>query len=309
MNARGDSTDDPNSLPQIASVQELFRTRHRFSADLLDRALATFGRPWARAFEEALAKMFPDPQSLEAAVRGYAAFAFTSLRLQARFEKTCEYQNKSYAEALRQVYYNEDYMQAEYLPGLFLSHYLWPHHYRQIRFFESAFLAEIAEAQAGDFVEVGVGTGLYSRLALQALPGIRGVGIDISPSSKRFAERHMDAFGLAARYEVRLEDLLEQAQSGWASSLICVEVLEHLEDPVLFLEALKRALKPGGRAFVTAAINAAHTDHIYLYRNPAEVERQMLAAGFEVDQYFASYAYKPPRPDLPVPVAAAFVVH
>lgn len=308
MNWRGDRTDDPNSQPQIANVQELFRTRHRFSAELVDRALATFGPPWARAFEDALQKMFPDPQSLEAAVRGYAAFAFTSLRLQARFEKTGEYENKSYAEALDQVYYNDGYMHTEYLPGLFLSHYLWPHHYRQIQFFESAFLSEIAAAEVEDFVEVGVGTGLYSRLALQALPRIRGLGVDISPSSKQFAEKHMEAFGLADRYEVRLQDLFERTDSAWAASIICVEVLEHLEDPILFLKALKRALRPGGRAFVTAAINAAHTDHIYLYRTPAEVERQLLDAGFEVEQYFAGYAYKPLRPDLPVPVAAAFIV-
>lgn len=308
MNWRSDRTDDLNWLPQIAKVQELFRARHRFSAEILDKAFDTFGLPWARAFEETLQKMFPDTESLEAAVRGYAAFAFTSLRLQARFEKTGEYENKSYADASDQVYYNDEYMNTEYLPGLFLSHYLWPHHYRQIGFFRTAFLPEIAAADVEDFAEVGVGTGLYSRLALQALPRIRGVGVDISPSSKRFAERHMEAFGLADRYEVRLQDLLEQTESAWAASIICVEVLEHLEDPILFLKALKRALRPGGRAFVTAAINAAHTDHIYLYRAPAEVERQLLEAGFDVEQYFAGYAYKPLRPDLPVPVAAAFVV-
>lgn len=200
-------------------------------------------------------------------------------------------------------------MDSEYLPGLFLSHYLWPHHYRQIMFFETAFLDALRVTGSTNFLEVGVGTGLYSRLALDELPTISGRGVDISESSKRFAERQIAAFGLSHRYEVVLEDVTSGSFEASAEALICVEVLEHLEDPVDFLRALRGALKPGGKAFITAALNAAHTDHIYLYRNAAEVEAQLITAGFVTEQYFVGQAYAPPRSGVPVPLAAAFVVY
>jgi len=291
----------------LAEVTALLKAHHRFAGDIVERSFATFGEQWAQRFHEALGTMFPDGEQLAAAVRGYAAFAMTSLRLQARFERSGEYEAKTYEEAAAQVYHNEDYMQSEYLPGLFLSHYLWPHHYRQIRFFETAFLEPLAVSGASSFVEVGVGTGLYSRIALQALPEALGTGIDISTSSKRFTERQMEAFGLSARYRVLLQDVVLETQAGTADNLVCVEVLEHLEDPSEFLAALRRTLKPGGRAFITAALNAAHTDHIYLYREAREVEAQLVAAGFTTEQYFVGQAYKPPRPGVPVPLAVAFV--
>jgi 2-polyprenyl-3-methyl-5-hydroxy-6-metoxy-1,4-benzoquinol methylase len=300
---------DVRSRPLLAEIRELFRAQHRFSADIVDRAFTTFGDAWADGFEDALVHLFPDVDSRAAAIKGYAAFAMTSLRLQARFEMTGRYKAKTYAEAASEVYHNEAYMQAEYLPGLFLSHYLWPHHYRQIQFFESAFIDSLQVSGVDQFVEVGVGTGLYSRIALQRLPSAKGRGIDISSSSQRFAQRQMASFGLADRYSVDLQDVTTDTPDASADALICVEVLEHLEDPVGFLRALRRVLKPGGKAFVTAALNAAHTDHIYLYRHAGEVEVQIAEAGFVTEQYFVGQAYARSRAGVPVPLAAAFVVY
>lgn len=302
----------PREVPSRAlfsEIRELFRMRHRFSADIVDRAFAIFGDVWADRFEEAIAHLFPDADSRAAAIKGYAAFAMASLRFQARFEKSGEYDFKTYAEAASEVYHNEAYMHAEYLPGLFLSHYLWPHHYRQIQFFENAFIVPLKIAGADRFLEVGVGTGLYSRIALQRLPSVAGRGIDISPSSLRFAQRQVDAFGLSDRYAVAIEDVTTETPSSSADALICVEVLEHLESPVDFLRALRRVLKPGGKAFVTAALNAAHADHIYLYRHAGDVEAQIVEAGFAIEQYFVGQASAPPRPGVPVPAVAAFVVY
>ncbi len=289
-------------------VSETLRAHHRFSGGIIEKAVATFGPAWRDRFEADVATMFPTQDALEAAVKGYAAFAMTSLRLQARFERSGRYESKSYAEAAEQVYHNDHYMQSEYLPGLFLSHYLWPHHYRQIRFFEIAFLEPLSVAGVASFVEVGIGTGLYSRLALQSLPDARGRGLDISTSSKAFAERQLGAFDLSDRYDVVIEDATVDTAADSAEALICVEVLEHLEDPLHFLHGLRRMLRPGGKAFITAAIDAAHTDHIYLYRHASEVEAQLVKAGFVTEQYFVGQAYAPPRAGVPVPRAVAFVV-
>jgi len=199
-------------------------------------------------------------------------------------------------------------MLEEYLPGLLLSHYLWPHHYRQLRFFETAFVERMRVAGATLFVEVGVGTGLYSGALLRSLPEAQGLGLDISPWSKAFCERQLSSQALADRYEVQLRDVTAASLAPKAEWLVCVEVLEHLDDPVAFLRALRANLAHGGSAFITAAVNAAHADHIYLYRDAGEVLAHLRQAGFSLEQGFVGAAYKPRVPGIPVPEVVAFVV-
>ena len=294
--------------PHVAQLQTLFEEKHRMSRSLIGRATAAFGVAWAEDFEGTLESLCADTASLASAARGYSAFAFDSMRRQKAFEAAHDYPHKTYAQAASEVYFNEAHMRTEYLPGLLLSHYLWPHHYRQLRFFDVAFLDPMRQAGTATFAEIGVGTALYSRRILQALPGARGAGYDISPSSCSFAAAHVRAIGAGARYAMHQQDVVAQTIETvpW---LVCVEVLEHLEDPIIFLKALRAGLAPGGRAFITAALNAAHADHIYLYRNGEEVWEHLKAAGFALEQSFLGAAYAPPGPDVPVPLAAAFVVY
>jgi SAM-dependent methyltransferase len=299
---------DAERAPRVALLQSLFDRKHRFSKALIGRAVAAFGDSWTADFEATLESLFPSPDALGRAASGYASFAFDSMRRQKAFEVERQYRSKSYAEAAQEVYFNEEHMTEEYLPGLLLSHYLWPHHYRQLQFFDTAFLEPMRRSEDPSFAEVGVGTALYSRRLLCAVATARGTGFDISPSSCAFAEQHMRAIGAADRYRMRRQDIIVHPVEPvpW---LVCVEVLEHLEDPLTFLKCLRAALAPGGRAFITAALNAAHADHIYLYRSPQEVWQQLEAAGFAVEQSLTAAAYAPPGAGVPVPLAAAFVVY
>jgi 2-polyprenyl-3-methyl-5-hydroxy-6-metoxy-1,4-benzoquinol methylase len=313
---RGESRAIPTTLlrksladhQQLDQARALLRSKYRAFADILDRTHSTFGDAWAAEFDALLAALFPTNERLAVALHGYVKFVTDSMRLQAAFEKTRTYKSSSYDDAARRVYHNDDYMMSEYLPGLLLSHFLWPHHYRQLIFFDSAFIRYMKDAGASRFAEVGIGTGLYSRRVLEALPAADGTGYDISPSVRTFAAAHMAAYGQAHRYRVRLQNILTEHPNEQFEAVVCVEVLEHLEDPVAFLVALRRMLGPGGRAFVTAAVSADHADHIYLYETAAEVEAHIVEAGFAVEQAFAATAYPAQYSGQPVPVAAAFIV-
>lgn len=295
-------------LPEhLCRLQSVFDRKHRVSQGLIPRGVGSFGQPWCDRFDALLGALFPDDASLEAAARGYTAFAMDSMRRQRAFEKSLAYPNKSYAEAAVEVYFNDSHMREEYLPGLLLSHFLWPHHYRQLKFFDTAFVAPMARRGSSSFAEVGIGTAVYSARVLDRIPNVTGEGFDISPSSCAFAEHHLQCLGLDQRYRVHRQDVAAQPIEPVAE-LVCVEVLEHLEDPTAFLRTLRAALAPGGRAFITAALNAAHSDHIYLYRSPDEVQRQLETAGFALEQSFTGAAYAPPAAGVPVPLAAAFVV-
>lgn len=295
------------TAPNLAQICQFLEERHRFSKDIAYRDAAIFGQPWVEACEETLSRVFPSKEALGLAIKGYAAFAFDAMRRQKQFEKDLKYPPKSHLETSAEIYFNSDFMMNQYLPGLLLSHYFWPHHFRQLEFFISAFVEPMRHQRATAFIEVGIGTGLYSRCLLQNLPDLHGKGYDISPSSKTFTENHLRAFGLSGRYEVELRDVVA-APIAPVEYLVCVELLEHLENPLAILRALRAGLVSGGKAFITAALDAPNADHIYLYRKPEEVLEQLVEAGFTLEQSFLGAAYMPAEPGVPVPLAAAFVV-
>ena len=293
--------------PALDRLEARFRASAPMFRDVVARDRAALGPEWARALDETVARLFPGDEELAAAVDGYARFALDVVRRAMKFEKQREYPAKSYAEVAREVYGDDDYMRTRYLPGLLLSHELWPHHHRQRRFFEESFVAELRRAGAPRFYDVGIGTGFYSRVALAGAPGSTGTGFDVSPSSARYAQWHVAAFGAADRYRVELRDVVADPPPP-VEWLVCVEVLEHLEDPLAFLKGLRRLLAPGGKGFITAALNAPNSDHIYLYRSAEEVKAQLLAAAFDVEQYFGALAGTPSAPGAPVAEVAAFVL-
>lgn len=251
-------------FPVLMQMAETLRANHRFTADIVDRGAALFGPPWATEFEQVLSALFPNVEAIAAAVKGYATFAMHSMRLQAAFERERQYKSKTHEQASSEVYFNEKHMMQEYLPGLLLSHFLWPHHYRQLQFFDSTFVQAMRVSGAASFMEVGIGTGLYSSLLLRKLLSVNGIGLDISPSSKLFAEAQMTALGVVNRYHVELRDVTVVPMEPKTDWLVCVEVLEHLDDPVECLRVLRSNLVSGARAFIPAALNAARADHIYL---------------------------------------------
>jgi 2-polyprenyl-3-methyl-5-hydroxy-6-metoxy-1,4-benzoquinol methylase len=246
-------------------------------------------------------------EQLDKAIEGYANFAVDGMRLQRKFEKTGKYEPKSYELAGQQVYHNRDYMFGLYLPGILLSHYVWPHHYRQLQFFNRVMAPLIREHPSPAFCDIGPGTGFYSRRFLEENAKAEGWAFDISQSSLDYSKMQTDAFGVGDRYHLENRNVITNPTPIKRPFLMCVEVLEHLEDPLTFLRAIKEMLEPGGRGFITAAVTAANEDHIYLYSSGDEVGRQLEEAGFKVLDRQYDQAYEPKAQE-PVPINAAFLV-
>lgn len=299
---------DSKYPPNVQRMANFLSERYAFMGGVIDSGYSEFGETWLANLDQIIGKMMPDEESLAGAARGYVKFAVDAIRLQNRFEREGKYINKTYAEASSEVYQNEKYMMSLYLPGILLSHFFWPHHYRQKLFFESQFLSEMKRRDARYFADVGIGTGFYSTMMLNALPSIRGHGFDVSPLSKRHALSMTRAFGVEERYGVRLGDLREDTPENSTEWLVSVEVLEHLEQPLEFLSHLRKMLRKPGKAFITAALNAANADHIYLYSTPLEVKEQLEQVGFTVEQYQSGYAYPPRRKGQLIPEITAFIV-
>jgi 2-polyprenyl-3-methyl-5-hydroxy-6-metoxy-1,4-benzoquinol methylase len=144
------------------------------------------------------------------------------------------------------------------------------------------------------FFEVGVGCGMYSKVLLEHFPDIRGIGFDISPYALKFTKDLVTLFGQGDRYTIEQRDIRHGYHEG-CDFLVCQEVLEHLENPEEFCGWLFNMIKPGGHAYITAAVNAAHSDHIFHFRDPLQLEAMLRAVGFQpmsLQEEFAA-GYKP----------------
>lgn len=284
----------------VAAEAPLFRKN-------FDKVRATFGEEWALDLDRHLERLFGcDEGAYRKAVQGYAKFSLSAMRLQSLFNKKRQYEEQSYEDACRNWYQNHEFMTETYLPGIFVSQFLWQHHYRQIQFHRERFLPLLAGATDRRFYDVGTGTGFYSVQALEFAPGFHGYGIDTSPHAREFTARHVAGWGYAERYTAMDVNILE-AELEPVPCVQSIEVLEHLADPGLFLRHLRKMLAPGGYGFVAAAITAPEDDHIYLYWTPEDVMAQLREAGFEVMDFREEAGYEGRAGEI-VPKVAAFIV-
>ncbi len=295
--------------PFIDIISEVLAKEAPFLAGVISKQADRFGASWTSAFEDDLQVFFRyNDEGLRTATRGYIRFALDGMLLQKRFDKTGEYEAKTYEQASLEVYNNEKYMHSLYLPGIYLSHFLWRHHYLQQVFFAERFVPLVKKHGGKTFYDVGVGTGFYSRECLRQIDGLTGTGFDLSEHSLSYTRKMVDAFGLSARYQAFRRDILTNPPEEQASFLVNVEVLEHLEDPLSFLKGLYRMLAPGGLGLIAAAVTAPNADHIYLYRSAEEVVEQVQKAGFNVIEYRDDAAYEPRNPQESVPRNALLLV-
>lgn len=165
----------------------------------------------------------------------------------------------------------------------------------------------------GRLVDVGVGTGLLLHLAEKA--GFRVQGCEISPGA---AEKATEEFGV----EVRVGDFLKASFDEAPDAITMADVIEHTENPKVFLEHALKVLRPGGALFVAVPNHRStlfyaadflaripglgplasrlYVPNHYWYFTPATLRRLAEDVGFEVREvcgespYLGRYAFSWP---------------
>jgi 2-polyprenyl-3-methyl-5-hydroxy-6-metoxy-1,4-benzoquinol methylase len=193
-----------------------------------------------------------------------------------------------------------------YLPGIFVSHFLWRHHFGQFLYYKEKFLPLLNECEEKKFYDIGTGTGFYTIQIFRNDDRFSGYGIDISPHSRKFTRSNIISWNFENCFTSMDVNIID-ANLDPVPFIQCVEVLEHLSDPQIFLAHLRKLLKKGGYGFITAALTAPNADHIYLYWEADDVIKQLVKAGFEVVDYIVEVAYKE-KPGEKAPKVAAFIV-
>ena len=153
-------------------------------SNIVERQHEALGQVWLEEFMEDMTLLFgPSDQgkSWEDACWGYVEFCLDASKSQHYFEKNGRYKASSFAEVQQSNYDNKDFMWNNYLPGMVVSHYLWPHHYNMGHVYRTKYMPLVEKkVNPKTFVEGGTGSAMYTLHTLRSLKNVHGYAYDIS---------------------------------------------------------------------------------------------------------------------------------
>ncbi len=98
-------------------------------------------------------------------------------------------------------------------------------------------------------IDVGCGGGLLSEG--MAARGAQVTGIDLSEKPLGVARLHLLESGLTVDYRQISAEAMATEQPGQYDVVTCLEMLEHVPDPISTLRACSQLVKPGGTVFLS----------------------------------------------------------
>jgi len=99
-------------------------------------------------------------------------------------------------------------------------------------------------------LDIGCGTGDFALTYRAAFPEGEYLGLDVSAVGIEVCRNKVPGFAFH-RQDLVTPHPVEPAHRGWATAAVCSEVLEHLDDPVRFLENVRPYLAPEAALLIT----------------------------------------------------------
>lgn len=104
-----------------------------------------------------------------------------------------------------------------------------------------------AELTGKKVLDVGCGGGILTES--MAKVGAQAKGIDLSEKALKVADLHSLETGIAVKYEYISAEDLAAKDAGQYDVVTCMEMLEHVPEPLSIIQACSRLVKPGGKVF------------------------------------------------------------
>jgi hypothetical protein len=138
-------------------IKTRLQVKFPFFAGILIKGEQVMDAQWREELVSDLERLFGDVQGegFYKALTGYVEFSIDAAKNQEFFLKRGHYKAAKFSEVKRDLLDNADHMLGNYLPGMFVSHYFWPHHYRMGRRYRSEIIPRVRDRSPRLFVEVG----------------------------------------------------------------------------------------------------------------------------------------------------------
>lgn len=222
--------------------------------------------------------LIASPEEREAVARAYNDLCMGMVRDQIAFRKTGVYPAHD-ADRVRREVYDQPETMHRYMVGLLVSQVLWPNHYQLFRFFQEM----LADARPTRYLEVGAGHGLFIRDALRRFPSLEVEVCEISAASIAMCRRILAALGVRiADVQFTQNDFFAFSSDRKFDFITVGEVLEHVRDPVGFLNRVHDFLAPNGVVYLSTCVNCPAVDHVYHFHTVDEIRAVVAEARFTV---------------------------
>ena len=143
--------------------------------------------------------------------------------------------------------------------------------------------------------DVGSGQGDLLRKLEQVLPGARLLGAELSESGVAVSRQKVPQATFLVANIFEPPPALDE-YVGWATHAVCSEVLEHVDEPVAFLQRAGNYLAPGAQLIVTVPggpmsefdRNIGHRQHF----DRRKIKAMLEQAGYSVERiYLAGFPF------------------
>jgi len=150
-------------------------------------------------------------------------------------------------------------------------------------------------------LDVGCGGGILTESMSRA--GAIAKGVDLSEKALKVADLHSLESGVKVEYEYISAEDLAVKEPGQYDVVTCMEMLEHVPEPLSIIKACAQLVKPGGRVFFStlnrnpksylfAIIGAEYilnllpkgTHDYKKFIKPSELGEYVREAGFEMNE-------------------------
>ena len=161
------------------------------------------------------------------------------------------------------------------------------------------YITSFAELKNQRVLDVGCGGGLLT----EAMAGAAAIvtGIDASATAIHVATNHLTLSKLQVEYVATTVEQFEQNHPQPFDIITCMEMLEHVPEPVAVVESMVRLLKPGGHLFLSTinrnpaawlqtiviaerllGLVPADTHEYAQYIRPSELSRWLRNSGMQI---------------------------
>ncbi|MEX0594192.1 MAG: class I SAM-dependent methyltransferase, partial [Balneolaceae bacterium] len=151
-------------------------------------------------------------------------------------------------------------------------------------------------------LDAGSGFGQYDRFVLSESSLAEIVAVDVKQAYLQDAEAYMRSTGFGDRIRYRQVDLLELEEDSGYDLILCIDVLEHIEEDREVLRRLQRALKPGGTLMIHSPSHLSAEDamgeedsfvdeHARAGYSDAELREKLISSSLQVERTGYTYGF------------------